>query len=376
MEFTINRVYITKRLEELQKLINSKASIPILTGLKIVLTENFLTLTAGNGDVFSEITISKDDDEANLEVKKTGDCVAVDSQLIIQFFKKSKSDIITFNLEENQQISIKAGRAKLKNGVTDSIIKYPVLATFEDSQSFTMKGFDLKKLISNTIFSVATTESRPILTGVQFSFKKEHLMLVSTDSHRLSKIIKTDIQSEEEFNFVVPGKTLKDLMPILIDEADITVKASSQHIAFIFGDVIYTGRLLEGKYPDTSRLIPQNPPIQIKANRKDLINTVNLISVAESANDIVMLNGNPLNDVLLLESVYTTNGKIDDEIEVKEYTGESIRIALKSKYFLDALKQFESDIVTLSIQGPMRPVLIESDLEPSIVELILPIRTH
>lgn len=375
MEFTINRVYFMKKLEELQKVISTKTHISILAGMKVVLDENFLVITSGNSDVFLELTIPKTDEEAGLQIKTEGSSVLMTSNLIVQFLKKSNHEKVSLAVIDDH-LQLKSGRAKLNKGATDSVIQYPTLPSFANSKSFTIKGFDLKKIISRTIFAASTSEARPVLTGVKFSFLKDKLELIATDSHRLSKLEHDTIKSEEESTIVVPSKTLKDFLSIVDDEKDILTQMTGQYISFSYENFVYIGRLLEGKYPDTSRLIPVNAPIKIKVNRKSLIDSVSLISVAESTTEIVRINATKGSNIIELSSMNSETGNIQDELECISYEGESVLISLKTKYVLDALKQFETDEVILCIHGSVRPVTIESESEKNNIQLILPIRTH
>lgn len=375
MEFTINRVYFMKKLEELQKVISSKSHISILAGMKFILDENFLVITAGNSDVFLELTIPKEDKEADLKIKTEGSSVLMTSSLIVQFLKKANHEKVTIAIVDGH-LQLKSGRAKLNKGATDNAAQYPALPSFVNSKSFTMKGFDIKKMVSRTIFASSTSEARPVLTGVKFSFLKDKLELVATDSHRLSKIETDKVKNEEETTIIVPSKTLKDMVSILDDEKDILVQLTGQFVSFSYENFVYIGRLLEGKYPDTSRLIPVDAPIKIKVNRKSLIDSVSLISVAESTTEIVRINATKGSNVIELSSMNSETGNIQDELECISYEGESVLISLKTKYVLDALKQFDGDEVILCIHGAVRPVTIESETETDNIQLILPIRTH
>lgn len=375
MEFTINRIYFIKKLEELQKVISTKSHISILAGMKFVLDENFLVITAGNTDVFLELTIPKADGESGLQIKTEGSAVLLTSSLVLQFLKKANHEKVTLAVIDGH-LQLKSGRAKLNKGATDNAAQYPSLPSFANSKSFTMKAFDLKKMVSRTIFAASASEARPVLTGVKFSFLKDKLELVSTDSHRLSKIETDAVKNEEESTIVVPSKTLKDLLSIIDDEKDILVQMTGQFISFSYENFVYIARLLEGKYPDTSRLIPVNAPIKIRVKRKDLIDSVSLISVAESITEIVKINATSGSNIIELSSMNSETGNIQDELECVSYDGDSVLISLKTKYVIDALKQFEGDEVILCIHGAVRPITIESDTEKDNVQLILPIRTH
>ena len=150
-------------------------------------------------------------------------------------------------------------------------------------------------------------------------------------------------------------------------------------ILFEYGNILFQSRLLEGNFPETSRLIPTDFPIIIKFKTNDLsvaIERASLLSTKDNLNSIVKLYLKPDN-IVEITSNSPEIGKIIEEVyPIEKAIGTPLKIAFSSKYFLDALKTFVSEEVYVKFTGEIRPFVIEGDDDAGLVQLILPVRTE
>jgi len=148
---------------------------------------------------------------------------------------------------------------------------------------------------------------------------------------------------------------------------------------FEYGNILFQSRLLDGNFPETSRLIPVEFPIVIKFNKNDLfvaIDRAALLSSRETSASIVKLYLRNDNGVEITSNSPEI-GKVVEEVQpVEKPIGVPIRIAFSSKYFMDALKTFNSDQVYVKFTGEIRPFVIEGEMDPGLIQLILPVRTE
>src|SRR5699024_6452756 len=142
---------------------------------------------------------------------------------------------------------------------------YPYLPEIDTSESFSLPVLLLKRVIEQTVIAVSKHESRPILTGVNFTIKDGQLKAVATDSHRLSqRIIPVDVPEALSFQIVIPGNSLTELSKILTDDIEeVSVAIADNQILFMTEDTHFYSRLLEGNYPQTDQLIPGESSTQI-----------------------------------------------------------------------------------------------------------------
>ncbi|POC07444.1 DNA polymerase III subunit beta, partial [Vibrio vulnificus] len=111
-----------------------------------------------------------------------------------------------------------------------------------------------KEVVNQTVIAVSTQESRPVLTGVNFLISNEGLTAVATDSHRLSQR-RINITSDEDYNLIIPGKSLTELVRTISDSVkEISMSISENQVLFSFDNIMFYSRLLDGRYPETDRL--------------------------------------------------------------------------------------------------------------------------
>ncbi len=185
MKVTLNRNAFLDELATVQRAISGKTTIPILTGVKLNLTENGLTLTGSNADISIETFLSVNDEKANMLIEKTGSIV-LQARFFNEIIRKLPESTLTLELIENNQVIISSGKALFNvNGLNSE--NYPHLPIIDNQNTFKLSARVLNKLISETVFAVSQHESRPILTGVHFILENNELLAVATDSHRLSQ---------------------------------------------------------------------------------------------------------------------------------------------------------------------------------------------
>ena len=191
-----------------------------------------------------------------LQVTETGSIV-LQARVFNEIVRKLPTNDVEIEVTNQFQTHIRSGKSEF-NLIGLDASEYPLLPEIEEERQFFIPSDLLKSIIKETVFAVSTSESRPVLTGVNWQVKEGELHCVATDSHRLAKR-KTAIKDlpNEEYSIVIPGKSLNELNKILEETtSEVAIVMTQQQILFKTGDVLFYSRLLEGNYPDTSRLIP------------------------------------------------------------------------------------------------------------------------
>ncbi|MDZ4195917.1 MAG: DNA polymerase III subunit beta, partial [Candidatus Izemoplasmatales bacterium] len=206
------------------------------------------------------------------------------------------------------------------------------------------------------------------------------LTAIATDSFRLSQKHIDLPANFEKMNVVIPARSLDELSKVLeLNLDEILIHLDHKSILFEYGNVLFQSRLLDGNFPETSRLIPVEFPIVIKFNKNDLfvaIDRASLLSAREGSASIVKLNLRADN-VVEITSNSPEIGKVNEEVfPLDKVLGTSIKIAFSAKFFMEALKTFNSEQVYVKFTGEIRPFVIEGELDPGLVQLILPVRTE
>jgi DNA polymerase III subunit beta len=179
-------------------------------------------------------------------------------------------------------------------------------------------------------------------------------------------------------SIVIPGKSLQELNKILPDNNDaIEILITEQQILFKTANVLFYSRLLEGNYPDTSRLIPTENKTSVTVNGRSLLQAIDRASLLarEERNNIVRFSTDE-GKVIEISSNSPEVGNVEEMVEAINVTGDDLKISFSAKYMMDALRAIDGQDVEIQFTGAMRPFILKSVNDDSILQLILPVRTY
>ncbi|WP_027964584.1 DNA polymerase III subunit beta [Halalkalibacillus halophilus] len=381
MKIIIERDQLMQSIQNVMKAISPKTTIPILSGIKIEATQEEVKLTGSDSDITIESIIPKEEEGIVYIHDVNPGKVVVQAKFLPDIIRKLPESEVEISSDDDLNLTIRSGKAEFKLNGQDPE-EYPQLPVLQTENHFDLQIDLLKTLIRQTNFAVSTSETRPILTGVNFKLENNNLELVATDSHRLaSRKIEMDKQEDSiSFNnIVIPGKSLTELNKILDDgQETVQVSVSDNQILFKTKYVYFLSRLLDGNYPDTSRLIPDQSKTEVKVNAKELIQTIDRASLLakDNRNNIVKLVTQE-NDVLEITSNSPEIGTAEELLQTKSITGEELKISFNAKYMIDALRAIDAEEIKIQFTGAMRPFIIQPvEEEQHILQLITPVRTY
>lgn len=378
MKFEVMRDSLLEGLSDVIKAVSSKTTVPILTGLKLEVTNKGLYITGSDSDITIQtfIPVEKNGEQV-ISITESGSIV-LQARVFNEIVRKLPTNDVEIEVTNQFQTHIRSGKSEF-NLIGLDASEYPLLPEIEEERQFFIPSDLLKSIIKETVFAVSTSESRPVLTGVNWQVKEGELHCVATDSHRLAKR-KTGIKDlpNEEYSIVIPGKSLNELNKILEEtSSEVAIVMTQQQILFKTGDVLFYSRLLEGNYPDTSRLIPSESKTTILVNSKSLLQAIDRASLLarEERNNVVRFStlGNGLIEI---SSNSPEIGNVEEQIQAVEIDGEELKISFSAKYMMDALKAIDGQDVKILFTGAMRPFILKSVHDDSILQLILPVRTY
>ncbi|SEQ07480.1 DNA polymerase III subunit beta [Piscibacillus halophilus] len=380
MKILIEREPLMNSIQNVMKAISSKTTIPILSGIKLEANDQGVKLTGSNSDITIESIIPVEEDGiVNIHEMVPGQIV-VQAKFLPEIIRKLPDHQVEINVDSDLNLQIKSGHAEFKLNGQDAE-EYPQLPVLQTDNSFDLQIDLLKMLIRQTNFAVSVSETRPILTGVHLKLENDLLELVATDSHRLAsrKITMNDSEQLTFNNVVIPGKSLSELNKIL-DETQETIQVSvtDNQILFRTKNLYFLSRLLDGNYPETSRLIPNQSKTVVKVDSKELIESIDRASLLakDNRNNIVKLVTKGQN-TLQITSHSPEVGQVEETLETDSIEGEDLKISFNAKYMIDALKAIDSDQVSINFTGAMRPFVIRPEEDDEqILQLITPVRTY
>ncbi|MEI2356279.1 DNA polymerase III subunit beta [Mesobacillus zeae] len=373
MHLKIDSKTLAEALKKVEKVVNAKHSTTILQGIYMEATHEELILIGSDSTETFRFHVPVDGE--SLEVIEPGKTVL--PKQVSEISKKMKKDI---------EMRLTGFKLLLKSGKTEFDLntfdpeEYPKLPKLDlENPTLSLKGTEFSKLIKKTAFAASDSEIRPILTGVCLNLDGNNLNLISTDSHRLG-LAKTSSTSGNTIKLVIPAKSLDKLSKTFDLQEDLHIYCESDNqLIFRSGALMFYCRLLEGNYPDTSRLIPNEFKSEMKVNRIEFLNAMDLVKeLANNADNgkggVVKLH---VNGAATISSHTAQAGKGTVVVDYESLEGEDeYTISFSARYMMDALKAIEDDFVNFKFQGAMRPFLLtpcESNFEE--LQLILPVRT-
>jgi DNA polymerase III subunit beta len=378
MRFIIQRDSLLQSVQDVMKAVTSRTTIPILTGIKIVANEEGVTLTGSDSDISIESFIPKEEagDEI-VEIKQPGSIV-LQARFFSEIVKKLPTDTVEIEVHNNLQTIIRSGKSEFNLNGLDAE-EYPHLPQISEEHVFKIPTDLLKGLIRQTVFSVSTSETRPILTGVNWKVENNELICIATDSHRLAlRKAKLEAENTGSYNVVIPGKSLTELSKILDDSSDsVDIVITENQVLFKAKHLLFFSRLLEGNYPDTGRLIPNESKTDVVVNTKEFLHAIDRASLLarEGRNNVVKFSTIE-GGAIEVSSNTPEIGTVVEEIQSQSIDGEELKISFSAKYMMDALKALEGTEIQISFTGAMRPFVIRPLHDDSILQLILPVRTY
>ncbi|MBB6454421.1 DNA polymerase-3 subunit beta [Salirhabdus euzebyi] len=381
MKFVIQRNQLMESVQDVMKAISSKTTIPILSGMKLEATTDGVKLTGSDSDISIESFIPTEENGIVFVENIEPGSIILQAKYFPEIVRKLPEQTVEIESDEQFNVTIRSGSAEFNLNGQDPQ-EYPQLPKLHTENSFELPIDLLKDLIRQTVFAVSTSETRPILTGVNMVLRDEKLHFVATDSHRLASrtIPMSDITSEVTFkNIVIPGKSLNELNKILEDSQDkIEISVTENQILFRTKHLYFLSRLLDGNYPETSRLIPEQSKTNVVIDAKELLHSIDRASLLakESRNNVVKLMTKD-GHTIEISSNSPEVGKVLDEVKVDSIEGEELKISFSAKYMMDALKAINTEKVKILFTGAMRPFIIKpGSEEEEILQLILPVRTY
>ncbi|GGP02569.1 DNA polymerase III subunit beta [Cloacibacterium rupense] len=355
MKFIVASGELQKALQIVSGVISSSQSRPILENFLFELDNEILKITASDGETTLITSVGVKSDDSGK--------IAVPAKMFQEVIKSFGDQPLTFSVKESE--SGEGGLLEILDEkdnyfvALDNAEDYPELPEFDAAQKVTISSGVLADALSNTLFATSNDSLRPVMTGVLFQFSDKETNFVSTDSHRLVVYKRTDVTSEEPVEFIMPKKPLSIFKNILSSSNDDVVIEFNENMAkFTFGENIWICRLIDGKYPNYSAVIPKENPNVLTINRNLLLSSIRRASIFsnKSTNQVrFKLSGNILH--LHAEDTEFAN-KADMQIPCN-YAGEDINIGFSSKFLTEMLSVLGADDITLKMSQPNRPGIVE-----------------
>ncbi|MBS5858466.1 MAG: DNA polymerase III subunit beta [Clostridia bacterium] len=359
---------IIKAINSVVKGVASKTTMPILEGILIQTNDNEIKLTTYDLEIGIEYIMECD-------VEEQGSTV-VNAIMFSEIIRKLPDTEIHISVNENNLLEIECEGSHYKLA-TMNPEEFPELPKIEIENSIEIDQNVLKNMIRKTIFATSTEESRPIFTGCLFEIENNKLSLVAVDGFRLALRTIFLTKQTNDFNAVIPGKTLVEVNKILSDSFEpVKIGVSKNQALFEMDNCKIVTRILDGEFLNYKNVIPSNWETRIRVNKNNIQNSFERISLI-SASSMEKEKKYPVKVQVDIGKVVIscTNQTGDAKEELFVSTeGKNLEAGFNPKYFLDALKAIEDEDVFIEFGSSISPCLVKSVENNDYVYMILPIR--
>ena len=365
-------------IASVQRAVSSKSSVPALEGILLKAEREGMTLCGFDLELGMTTRLPA-------RIEESGS-VILGARLFSDIIRRLPGDLVKLTVDEKNVTTIESGASEFSIAGMGAE-EYPELPSVSGAGEFSVQNDLLKGMIRQTIFAVADSDAKPIHTGTLFELSGGRLRLVSVDGYRLAMReeiltgegaegtdgLDAPAGSSEEMSFVVPGKTLTEVMKLLPeDDGTVGIQVGRRHILFTIGSYTVISRLLEGEFLDYRSAIPSACQTEVKVNTREFINSVERVSLL-----ITDRLKSPVRCVFGEDSIHlscsTAIGRANDQFSAS-IQGAGLEMGFNNRYLLDALRNTEGDEVRIQLNGPLSPMKIMPPEGDSYLFLVLPVR--
>lgn len=342
----------------------TKTTVPVLECIKLSARNDTLTLSATDGEISIQKTIKA-------EINEEGD-VCVPGRYFSDFIKKLEGVQITLDTS-NKKMNIYYADSQTEMQVLPAD-DFPHIDCDIKENSFTLKTSDLKKFITSTSFCCATDDSRPILKGCQFQIRGDDISVTSLDGFRLATVKGKVISSTGNLEIVCPARTLNEIEKMIPDgDGETQVFVQRGLIMVSENNTVLTSRLYSGDFIKKENIIPKDFLTVVKLNKNSLKSSIEraAILVRNDKNSLIIFDVS--GDRIEISS-NSEIGNVQEPVKA-EITGKDVRIAMNSKFIIDAVNALSEENITLSFNSQVQPFICENSENKDRLYLILPVRT-
>ncbi len=352
---------LVKNIQNVQNVISSRTSLPILSNVLIESEKNGLKLTGTDLDIGISSAFTS-------EIEEEGS-VTIPAKRFNDIVRELPDGDVLITTMKNNSMTIKCGKCFFKIlGLPKE--DFPKLPEFDTKSHITISQGTLKTMLSMTHFSMSHDENRYVLNGALFLFKTNRLIIVTTDGKRLS-FVKKDIGTlAQNKSVIVPSKTIHELNRVLKDEGEVKITFSENQIKFDLDNITLISRLIEGEFPNYEQVIPKETKEKIVVDRSQFLLGAKRAALL-TTQDSQSIKIDVLKNRMIISKANPNIGETKEDIEVG-YKGHDITVGFNPNYLMEALKVMPKDEIELELSGPDKPAVIRID--DWYVYLVLPMQ--
>ncbi len=365
MKFTFDRDALLKEIAIAQEIIATKNAISILSNV---------LLDAHNGTLLIRATDIKVNFETKIpvDIQEPGSTTVFCDKFmsIISSLPQGEIEFEQNDIKITIRPSTRKARFQLKSITSD---KFPEFSVPSNVSFFDVPVKEFKEMVNQTVFSVSDDETRYFMNGVFMEKKDDKLQLIATDGRRLAFIGKEFGISIPDFKgIIVPPKILTIINRRATDEGPLSIGVGEKNVYFRFGNYEFSSVLIEGQFPNYSRVIPASQSFSFEVDTKELLEALKRVAllVEQKSRRIYMTVAS---GTLTISSQETEIGTAKEEIPCK-FDGDEITIALNYLYLEEPVKVIGTERVKIDFTEPMKAITINAEPAKDFFHIVMPMQ--
>ncbi len=365
MKLSTSRESLLKPLQAVIGVVERRQTMPVLANVLLV---------AGDG----ELTVTATDLEVELSARNTVDNVATPGEITVPGRKLLD---ICRALEDGSQVqlSLKGDRVTVQSGRSKFVLstlpaaEFPLIEDAAMDRQFAMSQADLSRLLDKTHFSMAQQDVRYYLNGLLLETGDGKLRAVATDGHRLAlSDTPLDAAQGAKSQVIVPRKGVVELQRLLDGDDDVQISLSDNHIRVVVGNIRFTSKLIDGRFPDYDRVIPSAETNILKADRDVLRHALQRAAIL-SNEKYRGVRLEFMTNKIKIQANNPDQEEAEEEVEV-DYSGKDMEIGFNVNYLLDALAAVDNAEVEFGLVDPGSSCVLRAPGDEESLYVVMPMR--
>ena len=364
MKFTISKEAFLTALQQVQHVVSTRTTLPILSNVLLKAGKGQLQLSTTDLDVAINGSVEA-------EVTEAG-ATTLPARRLAGIVRELPSDEVEVSVDEKNVAHIRSGPSYFKvMGLAHD--EFPPLPTFTDAKEFKLEQRVLKDCLKKTSYSISTDETRYVLNGILCAFKDGMLTMVATDGRRLAMVEQElEFPQSHEGDIIIPTKAVNEIQRLLGDEGEVILKVASGQVGFDLGNYFLASKLIEGNYPNYRQVIPGESKARIALDRDPLLRTLARVSLLlNDKSNSVKLHFSKDNVEVVANSPDV--GEARENVAVN-YKGADMTIAFNPEFLMAPLRNLVSDEVYLHLIDEISPGVVRSG--SNFLYVLMPMRVN
>ena len=363
MKLTATREDLLAPLQSVIGVVERRQTMPVLANVLLSARDNRLAITGTDLEV--ELVAA-----TKVGLEQPGD-ITVPGRKLVDIFRALPDGVNVTLSTEGERVVVRAGRSRFTLSTLPAA-EFPVVEEINASQTLSLPQGEFRRLIDKTHFSMAQQDVRYYLNGLLLETQESALRAVATDGHRLALCEMALPSPAKSGQVIVPRKGVLELQRILGTEGIVELAIGTNHVRAQIGDIRFTSKLIDGRFPEYGRVIPASPAKLVQADRELLRQALQRTAILSNEK----YRGIRLavrTDLLTIQAHNPEQEEAEDQVEVV-YAGDEVEIGFNVNYLLDALSAIEGDKVEIGLTDSNSSCLIHA---PGLVQtryVVMPMR--